>query len=313
MLLDRGCIDEASKCDSTTALHGAGSSAVKLLVERGFNLEARSSHNGMTPLLLAVRDCRTETVEILLELGADIHARDDKGDTALHFIGYHIYDTYLPFVNLLRYLITRGANVKASNHLGESPLHTIIGVLDPRYGGHESNSTLQRAYPKPITESVEILLGAGASVHSRDENGRTALHIAVSATNIEVIEVLLTAGADVAAKRKDGCTPLFEAVITSQSNVKWPSVVAIGKLIEFGADLNATNHEGKLVLHCLVDDARDLDDWEYRKTALSLLSNGINIGSRDSRGQTAKERTETLEKKDWIEFLANNEHYPRAA
>ncbi|OCK79151.1 ankyrin [Lepidopterella palustris CBS 459.81] len=221
-----------------------------------------------------------DVIRVLLDFGYDPNGLDENNQSPLHWALMH------DNTELLMLLLDNGAD-------------NTLCYTTPRGGGK--------------LETIRMLLDPGASVHSRDENGRTALHIAVSATNIEVIEVLLTAGADVAAKRKDGCTPLFEAVITSQSNVKWPSVVAIGKLIEFGADLNATNHEGKLVLHCLVDDARDLDDWEYRKTALSLLSNGINIGSRDSRGQTAKERTETLEKKDWIEFLANNEHYPRAA
>jgi len=46
---------------------------------------------------------------------------------------------------------------------------------------------------------VELLAGFKAEVDFRDFNGRTGLHLACEAGNVEVVRVLLKFGADVAA------------------------------------------------------------------------------------------------------------------
>lgn len=54
-------------------------------------------------------------------------------------------------------------------------------------------------------EVVQALIKAGANIHARDENGRTALMWAACGTKRpEVINVLLEAGANTRTKDKDG-------------------------------------------------------------------------------------------------------------
>jgi ankyrin repeat protein len=57
-------------------------------------------------------------------------------------------------------------------------------------------------------EFVERLLDAGADVNSRSKTGRTALHVAATATNVAVLRLLLARGADVTAVDDAGTTVL---------------------------------------------------------------------------------------------------------
>ncbi|HZW23255.1 ankyrin repeat domain-containing protein, partial [Noviherbaspirillum sp.] len=55
---------------------------------------------------------------------------------------------------------------------------------------------------------VRLLLQAAAPLHSKDDEGMTALHVAVTAGNTEAVRLLLAAGADVLARTEAGETPL---------------------------------------------------------------------------------------------------------
>jgi len=55
---------------------------VRLLVDRGANVQAKNMHN-WTPLMMAATSSRPEIAHLLIEKGADLQARDDAGRTAL--------------------------------------------------------------------------------------------------------------------------------------------------------------------------------------------------------------------------------------
>ncbi len=71
-------------------------------------------------------------------------------------------------------------------------------------------------------EEVRRLVGSGADVNARDENGWTALMRAslLNNSNKEVIQVLIDSGADVNARDKNGWTALmFASANTSNPEV----------------------------------------------------------------------------------------------
>ncbi len=63
---------------------GGHSTLMKKTLALGPNIEARDSR-GQTPLILAVRTsyCRPKVVQLLVDHGADVNAKDDAGMTAL--------------------------------------------------------------------------------------------------------------------------------------------------------------------------------------------------------------------------------------
>ena len=57
-----------------------------------------------------------------------------------------------------------------------------------------------------------MLLENGADVNTKDNNGDTPLHCAVSSGKKNMVELLIAKGADVNARNKKGLTPLRAAL-----------------------------------------------------------------------------------------------------
>ncbi len=125
------------------------------------------------------------------------------------------------------------------------------------------------------TAIARALVRAGADIASADdEDGKTALHLASSATGAcdeasvtqraEMVEALLDLGATVDARSKDGWTPLMLA--------EGPTVAE--RLLKAGANVNAKARGGTTPLLGVSDD----------RIAIMLLRAGADPLARDSDG-----------------------------
>ena len=105
-LLQHGaCItpDAAFRCHSPEVL--------QLLLENGLNVE-ECNDTGEPLLLVTVRGDDSERVRLLLKYGADIHARNRSGDSALHLA---------ESAEMVSLLLEAGADPDAVNEYGETP------------------------------------------------------------------------------------------------------------------------------------------------------------------------------------------------
>ena len=66
-----------------------------------------------------------EAVKVAIELGADVNAASATGDTALHMAAFH------GFKSVVRYLVSRGARLDATNLSGETPLDRALAARAP--------------------------------------------------------------------------------------------------------------------------------------------------------------------------------------
>ncbi|MCY3872931.1 MAG: ankyrin repeat domain-containing protein [Rhodobacteraceae bacterium] len=187
-------------------------------------LQAGKYHNahnaaGMTPLHnVAWTNANPAVLAVLLEAGADPHARDIKYDrTPLHYaaLGNDNPDVILA-------LVDAGADLSARNKYGGTPLHeAALGAGNP--------------------DVLTALVDAGADPHARDNDRGTPLHNAARYNgNPDVIPALADAGADLNARDDYGNTPLHEAVLNENPDV-------IFALVDAGARPPLKLRHGSLV------------------------------------------------------------------
>ena len=141
--------------------------------------------SGWTVLMLATGNSPSpDVIERLVELGADVNARDKFGMTALMMA----LDSTNPEV--IDLLVKLGADVNARD--------TSLG-----------RTILMLAAQGNNTELIERLVRLGADVNARDKyQRRTALMWAARFGSLEVIERLVKLGADVPYKNECGHTAL---------------------------------------------------------------------------------------------------------
>ena len=66
-----------------------------------------------------------DAVKVAIDLGADVNAASATGDTALHMAAFH------GFKSVVRYLVSRGARLDATNLRGETPLDRALAARAP--------------------------------------------------------------------------------------------------------------------------------------------------------------------------------------
>ncbi|MCK5690792.1 ankyrin repeat domain-containing protein, partial [Myxococcota bacterium] len=188
-------------------------------------------------------------VEMLIGLGADVHAENNRGNTPLH---YAAVDGH---VETVRALVKLGATIDTDGR----------------------GMTLQGAAERGHAESVAVLLELGAEISARDYNGDTALHSAAGAGRTRVAHLLIKSGADVSARNEKGHTPLHSVVdIWSED---WLGMQEV--LIKLGADPNAQDEDGNTPLHLLAAKYRK------EKTPELLVKLGADLEIKNNEGKTA--------------------------
>ena len=190
-----------NKCDSqgTTALMwacmGGHETVVRLLLEKGANIEAKDQDQ-QTALLIAAEGGYESVVRLLLEKGANIEAKDGLQQTALSTAAYFGHEA------VVRLLLEKGANTEAKDQSGT----TALLVAADR--GYEA--------------VVRLLLGKGADINAKDKYGESALMKAASSRcgwPKATVQVLLEKRADIKAQDKDGKTALDKAVRVGNEDV----------------------------------------------------------------------------------------------
>jgi len=141
-----------------------------------------------------------ERVKLLVEYGADVNAASSPApreedhsynNTPLHYAAFQNNNVYT--VDMIHYLIDKGAHVNAQNSLGETPLMWSLQItdLDPR------------------KEATRALIEDLADVNVQNNLGMTYLHLAVRIVDTAWVEYLMqTYGSmfDLTLKNREGLT-----------------------------------------------------------------------------------------------------------
>ena len=238
---------------------------------------------GYTPLMAAARNGNRELVAYLLDLGADLHARDTAGHSpfgeAVKFAvtppdsrNAQSPEERLAFVS---WMLDLGANIQLADREGWTPFLQAVE--------HQNHALI----------NLFVRRGADTRVHTND--GCTALHLALAHTDPLLIDKMLYLDVDIHAQRSDGCSALMLAV-------KGQHQTAVEKLLRMGAEVNAKDQQGQTALFYAVRASSD-------KMIQALLDRGADLSVRDRRGITLLMHALTDEffSEDRIRFLLKHE------
>ena len=87
----------------------------KEILSKGANI---SDKNGWTPLMLCIQKGRNEMIDFLLNQDFDVNKKNALGNTALFYAVFYSGNS----VDLIKKLISKGADCNIKNNAGISPL-----------------------------------------------------------------------------------------------------------------------------------------------------------------------------------------------
>ena len=153
---------------------------IRALLKEGADPNAQDGKSGDMALHLACdsESDPTKVVEILLRAGANVHARNGRGQTSLHNAITHPLIVYA--------LFAAGAGLNVKDNTGLTPLHYAV-VFGP-------------------ISSIQLMLTHGVQLETTSKGSETPLDYALS-QNSSTIDVLLEAGASVWARGEIGDRP----------------------------------------------------------------------------------------------------------
>ncbi len=181
--------------------------AAKILLDKHVSLES-TDESGDTALQIAASQGNFVLCELLIKAGANVNARNKKGETPLHKIlrfkpeGLTQIDQQEKIYELL---VQQGADVNAKTKVGTSPLHLaatqntrrIIKDLIARRA--DINAATKKVKITPFhlivkyndPEMVRFFIKNGADIKAKTEAGMTAVHFATSGSKPGNITELL--------------------------------------------------------------------------------------------------------------------------
>ena len=251
VLLQYGANVALTDKSGRTALHFAAGSSdnsceiLRCLIENGADID-KGRNDNQTPLMIAAQKGHVSVATFLIEHGANVDLQDENGNTALH---HTLYGSDVS-CEILSCLTGSGADVNGVNKVKHTPL--MIAA--------------KRGHLNALT----LLIKHGAhDVDLQDSDGYTALHYAVYSSDIscEILSCLIGIGADVNARTNNGVTPLMIAAEEGHIN-------GVTSLVKCGANVDLQDRYGNTALHYaagLSVDERFSDDLpEIVETLLNL-------------------------------------------
>ncbi|XP_078367744.1 ankyrin repeat and SAM domain-containing protein 6-like isoform X2 [Oculina patagonica] len=225
--------DTSQLCLDTPLMNAAQhghEAALKLLLEKGADVNYRQETTGWTALMLAALNGHMTAAQILVEFGADTNALNDIDQTALEIAVIRQKTEVQGFLDVrtsARPQIKGQKSVRPSiiQAARSGNLASVKDLLDEGevdINARDDNGATPLMYAAMVGHSaiVQLLIQNGADVDKQDKaSGWTALMQATYYGHKAVVKLLIDSGANVSIQEKNGCTAFDMATITGNTEI----------------------------------------------------------------------------------------------
>lgn len=206
---------------------------INLLLENVRIGHSIADHLGRSPLHLVASqtECNCIMAHALVSRGANLNASDTSGLTPLHLLMQHCGHGSDKMIKLL---LKWGADATVQDLASRTPLH---------YAGYLTSSHLK---------IIRLLLDYRVNINSLDEHLQTPLHIALGKIkNLTTATVLLNLGAIVNTQDSLGSSPLHSILKSSEVGLNFENIIKL--MVTKGADVNIKDRDGQTPLHVAIE------------------------------------------------------------
>ncbi|RAK95653.1 ankyrin [Aspergillus ibericus CBS 121593] len=248
LLLRHGARSDVS-CQGSSLFLCRSRQSAELLRDAGADMTVRDS-KGNTMLHVAARRSDISLLEELLEWGVDASCTNDAGSTPLH----EVRGTTPRAIDLL---VEAGCSIRARNQAGDSVLHCLASLRSRtavnleaaiRLGADVNSSNQAGLTPLHVSRSpaaVGCLIDHGADASAVDNAGRTPFHTVLlrnGTGNGTYAALLFASRKNMPNEPVQGDMPLFKACALRDSQL-------VMKFLEAGADPHVPGSNDLPFLH----------------------------------------------------------------
>ena len=256
-LIEKGADVNAKDKYGTTPLYKFVSSRnIKDFKVIDLLVSCKAEIRGALDYALKNGDVKIELIEYLIEKGADVNAQSNNQKAPLfRAIHYNRMD-------LVKLLISKGADINAVDQYGNSLLHVACGIQD---------LWIMKFLVEEMKMNINII----------NESGNTVLHSALKRkSSFSIIPYLISKGADVNKVNNRNEAPIHYSCYGSNSRNDFKKIIEL--LLSKGADINARGMGVETILQRVVQNT------QYFKFIPYLISKGadVNIKKEYSRYRT---------------------------
>ncbi|XP_012717378.2 E3 ubiquitin-protein ligase MIB2 isoform X6 [Fundulus heteroclitus] len=271
LLLSKGANVNVLNNSMCTALHIAVNKGftdvVRVLTEHSADVNLQDSY-GDTPLHDAIAKDFRSIIEILVVVpNIDFTQQNHRGFNLLHHAA--LKGNKLATEKILaraRQLVdVKKEDGFSALHLAALNNHRDVtevlikeGRCDVNIRNNRNQTPLQLAVTQGHTELVQLLVDEGADVNMEDEDGDTAMHVALLRPQLANVMLTPSAGSSSTEEGTEGCSSTSLYCRLNSSGLLGNAELNVGMgiacfLAQEGADISYANHKGKSPLDLVAD------------------------------------------------------------
>ncbi|MFT4553702.1 MAG: ankyrin repeat protein/serine/threonine protein kinase [Chlamydiales bacterium] len=253
---------------------------------------------GMPIIEWAILDGRHSELGMLVDLGADINAKNDQGYTAAHLA------TEEGNLELLKRIAVLGADFEKRDKDGLGVAHlavinnhehilSYLKIISAKMNlqDNEGKAPIHYAAELGHYRSLEAFFNSIQHLEIRDTHGYRPIHYAAIEGRVDVVRLLLERGSEINPQERNQATPLHLASMDS-------SAETCSFLINAGADISSKDINGSSPIHYACNQG-------CAGTVVGLIEAGADIYSADISGNYPFDLLNILpeDQTEWIELL----------